>query len=73
MSNFLGRFFHDFMGKKNFEFFFKYCSVRTKKLHKMKLKLFFLILGKKIMILKLELSPQNFHYDVLYPLYSASC
>ena len=29
-----------------------------------------LILGKKIMIFKLELSPQNFHYDVLYPLYS---
>ena len=24
------------------------------------------------MIFKLELSPQNFHYDVLYPLYSAS-
>ena len=23
------------------------------------------------MIFKLELSPQNFHYDVLYPLYSA--
>ena len=22
------------------------------------------------MIFKLELSPQNFHYDVLYPLYS---
>ena len=22
------------------------------------------------MIIKLELSPQNFHYDVLYPLYS---
>ena len=37
----------------------------------MKLKKFFLILGKKIMIFKLELSPQNFHYDVLYPLYSA--
>ena len=36
----------------------------------MKLKNFFLILGKKIMIFKLELSPQNFHYDVLYPLYS---
>ena len=29
-----------------------------------------LILGKKIMIFKQELSPQNFHYDVLYPLYS---
>ena len=51
-------------------FFFKYCSVRTKKLHKMKLKKFFLILGKKIVIFKLELSPPNFHYDVLYPLYS---
>ena len=37
----------------------------------MKLKIFFLILGKKIMIFKLVLSPQNFHYDVLYPLYSA--
>ena len=23
------------------------------------------------MIFKLELSPQNFHYDILYPLYSA--
>jgi hypothetical protein len=40
-------------------------------LHKMKLKKNFLILGKKIMIFKLELSPQNFHCDVLYPLYSA--
>ena len=38
----------------------------------MKLKKFFLILGKKIMIFKLELSPQNFHYDVLYPLYSGA-
>ena len=28
------------------------------------------MLGKKIMIFKPELSPQNFHYDVLYPLYS---
>ena len=51
-------------------FFWKYCSVRTKKLHKMKLKKLFLILEKKIMIFKLELSPQNFHYDVLNPLYS---
>ena len=55
---------------KIFKFFEKYCSVRTKKLHKMKLKNFFLILEKTIMIFKLELSPQNFHYDVLYPLYS---
>ena len=49
--------------------FKKYCSVRTKKLHKMKLKKFYFDTGKKIMIFKLELSPQNFHYDVLYPLY----
>ena len=28
------------------------------------------MLGKKNMIFKLELSPQNFHYDVLHPLYS---
>ena len=35
----------------------------------MKLKKFFLILGKKIMIFELESSPQNFHYDVLNPLY----
>ena len=38
----------------------------------MKLKIFFLILGKKIMIFKLELSPQNFHYDVLNPLCSVA-
>ena len=36
----------------------------------MKLIFFFLILGKKIRIFKPELSPPNFHYDVLYPLYS---
>ena len=46
MSNFLGQFFM-FWGVKRFNFFFKYCSVRTKKLHKMKLKNFFLMLGKK--------------------------
>ena len=45
--------------------------MRTKKLHKMKL-IFFSMLGKKIMIFKLEISPQNFHYDVLNPLYADS-
>ena len=35
MSNFLGLFFQVFMGKKIKQ---KYCSVRTKKLHNMKLK-----------------------------------
>ena len=29
------------------------------------------MLGKKNIWCKLDLSPQNFHYDVLYPLYSA--
>ena len=48
-----------------------FCGVRTKKLHKMKLKNFFFDTWKKNMIFKLELSPQNFRYDVLYPLYSA--
>ena len=39
MSNFLGEFFLCFGGQKKFEIFFlKYLSVRTKKLHKMKLK-----------------------------------
>ena len=52
------------------KFFWKYCSVRTKKLHKMKLKKFFFDTWKKIMIFKLELSPQSFHYDVFNPLYS---
>ena len=32
--------------------------------------IFFFNTWKKNMIFKLELSPQNFHYDVLYPLYS---
>ena len=36
----------------------------------MKLKIFFLLLGKKIIKFKLDSSPQNFRYDVLYPLYS---
>ena len=67
MSSFWGEFFYVLVGKIFFLIFFKkYCSVRTKKLHKMKLKIFFWILGKKIMIFKPELSPQNFHYDVLY-------
>ena len=52
------------------KFFLKYCSVRTKKLYKIKLKIFFLILGKKIIWFKLDLSPQNFRCDVLYPFYS---
>ena len=60
---FEGCFFMFSGAKKMSNFFQKYCSVRTKKLHKMKL--------KKFMIFKMELSPQNFHYDVLYPLYSA--
>jgi hypothetical protein len=39
MSNFLGQFFYVLGGKKFFLiFFFKYCSVRTEKLHKIKLK-----------------------------------
>ena len=37
----LGQFFYVLRNKKKFEFFFRYCSVRTKKLHKMKLKIFF--------------------------------
>ena len=44
MSNFRGRFFHVFMGKIFFRFLFKYCSIHTKKLHKMKVsKNFFFI------------------------------
>ena len=39
MSNFWGEFFLCFGGQKKFrKFFWKHCSVRTKKLHKMKLK-----------------------------------
>jgi hypothetical protein len=58
-----------FWGANFFFFFFIYCSVRTKKLHKMRLKksVFFLNL---IIEFKLELSPQNFHYDILNPFYS---
>ena len=67
MSNFLGQFFYALGGKK-IHLKNKHCGLRTKKLHKMKLKKN-IILGKKI---KLDLSPQNFHYDVLYPLYSDS-
>ena len=61
-----------FWGAKIFLIIFKkYCSDCTKKLHEMTLNFFiFFILGKKIMIFKLELSPQNFHYDVLNTLYS---
>jgi hypothetical protein len=38
--------------KKQLNFFFKHCRVRTKKLHKIKLDFFFLILGKIIMNFK---------------------
>ena len=43
MSNFRGQFFHVIMGKKiiQFSFLFKYCSVRNKKLHKMKVEKIF--------------------------------
>jgi hypothetical protein len=48
-----------FGGKKDVKFFFyKYCSVRIEKLHKMKL-IFFLL--NLIIQSKLELSPQNVH------------
>ena len=59
-------------GKKESKIFKKFLSVCTKKLHKMKLKkIFFDTWKKKIFHLpKLDLSPQNFRYDVLYPLYS---
>ena len=39
LSNFWERFFYVFQGKK-FQILWKYCSVLTKKLHKMKLKMF---------------------------------
>ena len=38
MSNFWGRVFHVFRGKKNVQIFLKFCSVRSKKLHKMMFK-----------------------------------
>ena len=39
MSNLLKWFFHVFRGKiKKLKYFLKHCSIRTKKLHKMKLK-----------------------------------
>ena len=42
MSNFCGQFFHVFMGKKKcLNFFWKYCSNRTKKLHRLRVKFFF--------------------------------
>ena len=60
MSNFLGEFFNVFGVKKKFwKFFKKYLSVRTKKLHKIIIKKNFLILGKKIMNFKHDLSPSK--------------
>ena len=48
LSNFFGWFFQFFVGKKFFFFeFFLHCSVRTKKLHKIKLKFFKKNFGKK--------------------------
>ena len=53
LSNFLGWFFQLFMGKKKnlFEFFL-HCSVRTEKLHKIKLKFFKSFFGKILYLRK---------------------
>ena len=60
MSNFWGEFFLCFGGQKKFwKFFKKYLSVRTKKLHKIKLKNFFFDTWKKNMNFKHELSPSK--------------
>ena len=67
MSNFLGQVSCVLGGKNLFK---NIVASALKSCIKLSLKKIFLILGKKIMIFKLELSPQNFHYDVLYPLYS---
>ena len=40
-ATFEGGFFNFLWAKKRLKFFFKYCSVRTKMLHKIKLKFFF--------------------------------
>ena len=53
MSNFWGQFFSLFWVKKRFSFFFwKHCCVRTEKLHKIKLKFFKKIFGKKFYLRK---------------------
>ena len=59
MSNFWG-IFYVLGGKKN-NFKKIYCSVRTEKLHKMKLKKTYFFSSK----FKLELSPQNIHNEPL--------
>ena len=54
--------------KKLKKYFKKYFSNRIEKLHKMTLIIFFFYFLKKLK--KVELSPQNFRYDVLHPFYS---
>jgi hypothetical protein len=59
--------------KKLWNFFFKYFSNRIEKLHKMAFIYTYFFFWKSLKKLKkLELSPQNFRYDVLHLLYSGS-
>ena len=51
--------------KKVLKTFYKYCSVRTKKLHYMKLEQHIFFLLDLIIQFKLELSPQNIHNEPL--------
>ena len=69
MSNFWDPFFHFFRVKKNWFFFFLNILSTALKSY-IKWLLYFFFLKKKLK--KLELSPQNFRYDVLHLLYSAS-
>ena len=52
MSNFWGRFFQLFVGKKKKNFFWKHCSVRTEKLHRKKVKFFIFFFGKNFFFQK---------------------
>ena len=52
MSNFWGRFFQLFVGKKKKKIFWKHCSVRTEKLHRKKVKKIFIFFGKNFFFQK---------------------
>ena len=70
MSNFWGQFFMFWGAKKILNLFWKYFSNSIDRLHKIALIFFFSFWKSLKKLEKLELSPQNFRYDVLHLLYS---
>ena len=74
MSNFWGEFFYVLGGKQNFEKILKnILATALKSYIKWLLYLYIYFFWKSLKNLKkLELSPQNFRYDVLHLLYSGS-